>query len=493
MELLLNNSLTNKLENFDHDKNEPIKWYTCGPTIYDSAHMGHARTFMTFDIIRRVLTYLGYNITYVMNITDIDDKIINKVKEQSHDNIVSMENYSKFIKSMEKDFWEDMDNLNILRPTVTTRVTEYIEPMIKYIEIIDKNDMCYPLHGSVYLDSAKFKDKNFKLDIFNRGNETEFTTCEFSSEKKNNGDFALWKAYKEGEGEIWYNSKWGKGRPGWHLECSVMSHFILGYKIDIHSGGIDLIHPHHTNEILQTMAHSNCKDIPIKLFLHSGHLNIDGTKMSKSLKNFITIKDYLQNIGTQQQLRLLFLTHSWYKSMDFSSNSLENTKKIEKTIKDFYSNMESLFRTGNFTSTNYDEKERQLNESFLKIERNVEKNLYNNIETKLVIEELLSGINITYKYLENNKDPVNLNIVKHFFDFMNKIFNMLGIDFLINKNIKNDSEKFITLLVGQREEIRNFIKENREIIPPELLSKLFGMVDDLRAKLKPFISIKDRK
>jgi len=278
MDLLLQNSLTGKLEKFSHDKNVPIKWYTCGPTIYSDAHIGHARTFISFDVIRRVMMHFGYEIIYVMNITDIDDKIINKVKEIGDANTNS---YYDFIKKMENSFWNDMDKLNNLRPTVVTRVTEYIDKIKNYIQKMEDNDLIYVINGTVYIDSEKYKAKGFKWDIFGRATTTEFTDCEFSSDKKNNADFSLWKAAKPGE--ITFDSKWGKGRPSWHIECSTMSKDILGSHIDIHSGGIDLIYPHHNNEIIQSISYENDEKIPIKYFLHSGHLNINGDKMAKSV------------------------------------------------------------------------------------------------------------------------------------------------------------------------------------------------------------------
>ncbi|QKF94144.1 cysteinyl-tRNA synthetase [Fadolivirus algeromassiliense] len=477
-ELFLANSLTGKLEKFEHDKNIPIKWYTCGPTIYDSAHLGHARTFISFDVIRRVMMYLGYNIIYAMNITDIDDKIINKVKQLSPNNEVNDEIYYKFIKEMESDFWADMDSINVLRPTIVTRVTEYIDKIKEYTEKIENNNLAYVSNGTVYVDSQKYIEKGFNWDVFGRATTTEYTECDFSGEKKNNNDFALWKAAKPGE--LKFDSKWGQGRPGWHLECSVMSRDILGDTFDIHSGGIDLIYPHHNNEIVQSIAYNDLNKIPIKLFLHSGHLNINGEKMAKSLGNFITIKKYLQTYSPRQ-LRLLFLLHSWNKPMDFTQNVIDEVNITEKRLIEFYANMEHLRRSNDKNSYTLTQSDMEYLNGFIELKNNIQKLLLQNIDTRNVIKLILDYIQTSYKY---TSVKFNINLVNNFVDYMNEIFNVFGLEF--NKTFRIDkSDIYIDMIVEFRKNIRDIIKPNIKDIPKDISKKIFNELDQIRdSKLK---------
>lgn len=475
MQFHLVNSLTGNLEIFNHDKSKPIKWYTCGPTIYSSAHLGHARTFVSFDIIRRVLIYLGYDIIYVMNITDIDDKIINKVKELSINKEVNNEIYAKFISGMETEFWEDMDKLNIIRPTVVTRVTEYIEKIKKYIEKMEENGLTYLINGTVYINSQKYLEKGYNWDIFNRSVVSEYTECEFSGEKKNNADFSLWKASKTGE--IKFESKWGYGRPSWHIECSAMSNDILGDSMDIHSGGIDLIYPHHNNEIIQSIAHKNINDTSIKYFLHSGHLNINGEKMAKSMGNFITINKFLENCGTSRQLRLLFLLHSWNKPMDFTDDTISEANITEKRILDFYANMDFILRTGNKINTKYSDNDKEYLEFIIKMKNDIHNALLQNIDTRIVIQIILNAINITYKYTETDH---NTSLINTLIDHITKIFSMVGLEFTVNKSDSIASDNLVDIIVDFREDIRINIKKNIKDIPKSVTSDIFKILDDVR-------------
>ena len=292
--LKVNNSLCNeKVEFLTKNGDRTINWYMCGPTVYDAAHLGHARTYLTFDIIRRILSnYFHYDVSLCMNITDIDDKIIQRSNEQK-------KNFAEFAKFWEDSFFKDMRALNIMYPNYITRVSEYIPEIISFIEEIIKKGYAYEKNGSVYFDIEEYKkgnhlyaklvpqDKNQNLDELQ---ETEGALSKDNTqEKKNKGDFALWKTSKKDE--PFWDSPWGKGRPGWHIECSVMSSSIFGDSLDIHSGGIDLKFPHHDNEIAQTEAHDDSKQW-INYFLHTGHLKIEGLKMSKSLKNFKKITDF---------------------------------------------------------------------------------------------------------------------------------------------------------------------------------------------------------
>ncbi|KAL3319624.1 hypothetical protein Ciccas_001693 [Cichlidogyrus casuarinus] len=429
-ELYLYNSLTSKKERFIPQETGKVTWYSCGPTVYDSSHMGHARTYIAFDILRRTMqNYFNFNIYYVMNITDIDDKIIKRARQrylfdqfkQEKHSYEEMKEYIrkaieivdaksktdpepekrtylaqeanrlkdllasaspgnttpeslleasgdalsdlvdkergftvsdfKIFESLprfyENEFHEDMKALNILPPNHLVRVSEYIEPIIKFTQQIIDNGFAYSTpSGSVYFDTNKFAQdpKHFYAKLvptaFGDLNQLAAGEGELSmaGEKKSQSDFALWKASKSGE-PAW-DSPWGKGRPGWHIECSAMASGCLGESMDIHSGGVDLKFPHHDNELAQSEAclgHSHW----VRYFLHSGHLTIDNCKMSKSLKNFITIRQALLQ-HSPRQIRLAFLLHGWKDTLDYGTNTMSEALALDRAFYDFTFNVSHL-------------------------------------------------------------------------------------------------------------------------------------------------------
>ncbi len=300
--LHVSNSLTRELEEFTPLEGRTVKWYICGPTVYDEAHLGHAKTYISFDSIRRIMRdYFHYDVHQVMNITDIDDKIIRKANDTSQE-------FTAISKKFEKEYLDDMEALNVEPPSVLTRVSEYIPEIIAYIQKIIDNGFAYESNGSVYFDVMQFKenpDHNYaKLAPEKVNDEEAFKEGEgvladqtITKEKRNDRDFALWKKSKEGEPK--WDSPWGEGRPGWHIECSAMAHSAFrANDIDIHAGGVDLKFPHHDNEIAQSEAFAE-QDTWVRYWLHTGHLNIGDKKtgvmmkMSKSLKNFTSIKQFL--------------------------------------------------------------------------------------------------------------------------------------------------------------------------------------------------------
>lgn len=305
-----------------HAEKNLVTWYMCGPTVYDHSHMGHAKTYIQSDILRRIMSdYFGYNVKLCMNITDIDDKIIMRANDRG----IKFEELSR---QFETEFFKDCESLNIRLPTVITRVSEYVPEIVAFIQKIIDNGYAYESNGSVYFNVHKYsKSDNHtyaKLDPSKVGNmealaegEGALTAENAPTEKTNPEDFALWKKAKEGEPR--WQSPWGEGRPGWHIECSAMAASIFKeFPIDIHSGGVDLKFPHHDNEIAQSEAYYEC-DNWINNFWHTGHLHIDGLKMSKSLKNFTTIKEMLQTYSARQ-VRFMFLLHSWHVTMNYSQD-----------------------------------------------------------------------------------------------------------------------------------------------------------------------------
>lgn len=334
-----------------------FKWYTCGPTVYDSSHIGHARSYITLDAIRKTLErYFGYNIVYIMNITDIDDKIITKAKESTSS--LSGDISAEFMKlkikleteteeqmkihlatrevsrKYEAEFFNDMAALGVSLPTYTTRVSDYVEEIIKFIEGIEKNGYAYEIEGSVYFDVNKYKESHkYPLMCGVTTQEDQQSLLEegegklTAGHKQRKEDFVLWKKSKTGE-PAWA-SKWGAGRPGWHIECSAMASNIADGFIDMHSGGIDLMFPHHDNEIAQSEGFG--LDNWVGHFIHTGHLHIEGLKMSKSLKNFIKIEELLKK-GTPRELRTMFMLQKYSGPMTYSEESLERAKVVDKKI-----------------------------------------------------------------------------------------------------------------------------------------------------------------
>ncbi|CAM9432383.1 unnamed protein product [Chrysoparadoxa australica] len=263
-----------------------LKWYSCGPTVYDEAHVGHARTYVTFDIIRRVLVHMfGYDLHCAMGVTDVDDKIINRAGERG---IPPQE----LARHYEQSFLKDMARLNVMPMDSLLRVTEHMPNIIAYIQRIMDNGGAYEAEGGVFFD-VEALGATYGEALGCSMKEVAGDTPMLG--KKSHTDFALWKASKPGEPS--WPSPFGEGRPGWHIECSAMTHAVFGEKLDLHSGGIDLKFPHHTNEIAQSECH-NCSRGWCRYWLHTGHLHIDGFKMSKSLKNFVTVREFLEKWGS---------------------------------------------------------------------------------------------------------------------------------------------------------------------------------------------------
>jgi len=313
--LSLYNSLTNQKEIFKPIEPQKVRLYVCGMTVYDYCHLGHARVMVIFDVINRWLRQSGYNVQYVRNITDIDDKIIAKAAEQ---NIAIEELTEKFIIEMNKD----ADALGVLRPDFEPKATNHIDDIINLIQIlIDKGFAYVGENKDVYYSVSKFKDygklSGKTLKDLRAGNRVEIDL-----NKKNNFDFVMWKSAKKDEPS--WDSPWGLGRPGWHIECSAMSNVLLGDHFDIHGGGQDLQFPHHENEIAQSEAANDCK--MANYWLHNGFVKIDDEKMSKSLDNFFTIRSILENY-LPEIVRFFILKAQYRSPLNYSDSQLDDAKQ----------------------------------------------------------------------------------------------------------------------------------------------------------------------
>ena len=307
------NTLTRQKETFIPLEENKIKMYVCGPTVYIFFHIGNARPFMIFDAFRNYMEYRGYEVTYVQNFTDVDDKIIKRANEEG---ISPIEVAEKYIA----EYFKDADALGIKRATVHPRVTENIENIITFIEDLISKGFAYELNGDVYFNSQAYKEYG-KLSKQNLEELNLGARIDVNDEKKHPIDFALWKAKKEGE--IGWQSPWGEGRPGWHIECSVMSARYLGDTIDIHAGGQDLIFPHHENEIAQSEARSGKQFA--RYWMHNGYINVDNQKMSKSLGNFFTVRDILSEFSGQV-IRFFLLSAHYRNPVNFSKELILQAK-----------------------------------------------------------------------------------------------------------------------------------------------------------------------
>ncbi|MGC9072119.1 MAG: cysteine--tRNA ligase, partial [Acidilobus sp.] len=317
---MITNTLGRRKETFRPWSPPLVGMYVCGPTVYDYVHIGHARTFVAFDGVKRYLWLRGYSVTHVQNITDIDDKIIKRASELGVD-------WKQVADTYAKDYLELLGILRV-RVDVHPRVTEHISEIIKFIEgLIEKGYAYAAASGSVYFDVDAYPDYgrlsgNLSKTLWDQGEEA-------SAEKRHPYDFALWKSAKPGE--PWWESPWGRGRPGWHIECSVMSTRYIGPKIDIHAGGSDLIFPHHENERAQ--SESLLGDKWVKYWLHSGMLTIRGEKMSKSLGNIVSLRDAIKEWGPET-IRMWVLTSHYRSSLEYSEQSLSQAKRLVERLRD---------------------------------------------------------------------------------------------------------------------------------------------------------------
>jgi len=314
MALRVFNTLNRKKEVFKPIDPGKVRMYVCGPTVYDSCHIGHARSVVVFDVIARYLKATGYKVIYVRNFTDVDDKIIVKANQLGIDSKAVAE---RFIK----EFYEDMDALNVERATIEPKATDHITQIIQFIEKLIEGGFAYRVEGDVYFSVEKFKEygklSGRKLDEMEAGARIDI------NERKNNPfDFVLWKSAKLGEPQ--WESPWGMGRPGWHIECSVMSSEYLGETFDIHGGGKDLCFPHHENEIAQSESISG--EPFVKYWIHNGFVNINQEKMSKSLGNFLMIKDILKTYHPEV-VRLFLLSNHYRSPIDFTEKAMDEARR----------------------------------------------------------------------------------------------------------------------------------------------------------------------
>ncbi len=331
--LKLLNTLTRKKEIFKPLKNKEVRLYTCGPTTYDFAHIGNFRTYVWQDILKRWLVLRGFKVKHVMNLTDVDDKTIKGARKEG----VPLK---EFTERYNKAFFEDMKTLNIIPANAFPRATGHIKEMVGMIKILMKRGFAYKTNDAIYFDISKFKNygKLSKLKINELKAGARIRTDLYTKEEAQ--DFALWKFWDQEDGNVFWDTQIGKGRPGWHLECSVMSMKYLGKTFDVHTGGIDLIFPHHENEIAQSEATTGKKFV--NYWLHGEHLLVEGQKMSKSLGNFYTLRDILDKGYDAKVIRYLLLSANFKHQLNFTFQSLDAAKNTVGSLFNFLNRLKDV-------------------------------------------------------------------------------------------------------------------------------------------------------
>ena len=443
------NSLTRKKEEFVPLEPGKVSMYVCGPTVYNYFHIGNGRTFIVFDTIRRYMEYRGYEVNFVQNFTDIDDKMINKANEE---NTTVKEIGDKYIC----EYYKDADGLNIKRATTNPRATEYISEIIDFVSGLIEKGYAYEVNGDVYFRTKKFEGYGQligqNLDDLQAG-----ARINVDERKEDPMDFAIWKAQKPGE-PAW-ECPWGLGRPGWHIECSCMAKNLLGDTIDIHAGGMDLAFPHHENEIAQSEALTGKKFA--NYWMHAAFLNVNNQKMSKSLNNFLTARDALKEYDADV-IRFLMLSGHYRIQLNFSNELLESAKASIERLYNAIGNLENLIsEVKNEKMT--DEEIKYLESLDTYRQRYIEKmdDDFNTADAISVLFDLIRDIN----------SNVGINSSKELCEKALELIRELGSPLgILQKTTKGNLEEEIEALIAERQQARK--------------DRNFALADKIRDELK---------
>lgn len=443
------NTLTKQKEEFIPIISGEVKMYVCGPTVYNFFHIGNGRTFIVFDTIRRYLEYRGYKVTFIQNFTDIDDKMINKANDEG---ITVKELGDKYIK----EYYKDADALKIERATVNPRATEYINDIIKFIEQLIENGFAYEVDGDVYYSTKKFASYG-KLGGQNLEDLQAGARISVDERKRDSMDFAVWKAKKPGE-PAW-ESPWGAGRPGWHIECSCMAKKLLGDTIDIHAGGMDLKFPHHENEIAQSEAVTG-KPFA-HYWMHAAFVNVDNKKMSKSLNNFFTAREILEEYDADA-IRFLMLSGHYRIQINFTKELLDSAKSSVERLYNCINNLENL--KNEVSKKTMDDKEKEYLKTLDKYrEKFIEKmdDDFNTADAISVLFDLAKDLN------NNTSIDSSSELCEKVEALIRELANPLGI---LQNHMKKDLESEIQELIDKRQQARK--------------DKDFALADKIRDDLK---------
>ncbi len=453
--LRFHNTLTNNLEEFQPLDGNNVRMYICGPTVWNFAHIGNFRTFTFGDILARYLRYKGYDLTHVMNLTDVDDRIINEAAKQ---NISIDEMTAPFIKA----FWEDMDSIGNLRPTIAPRATEHIAEMIEIIQTLLENGHAYESDGSIYYRISAFPDYGKLSKIKFEGNivggSERIDTDKY--EKEDARDFALWKLVDENDATAW-DAEFGRGRPGWHIECSAMAMKYLGETFDIHAGGIDLQFPHHENEIAQSEGATS--KLFAKTWLHGEFLKIENEKMSKSLGNDFTLRDIISRGVKPLAIRYLLFSVPYDKQLNFTFDNLKGAETTIERLHDFKKRLQDAHLTDGI-NTDLQEKSRGFLNDF-------EAAMDDNLNTSVALAALHNLVRETNTALAHEVVCTeDRSFILHILDKFDSVFGIFGeaqeeiLDTEIEQLIEERQEARRNRNFARSDEIRDLLAEKGIIL-----------------------------
>jgi len=447
MSIRIYNTLTQKKEVFKPIEEGKVKMYVCGPTVYNYIHIGNARPAIVFDTVRRYLEFRGYEVKYVSNFTDVDDRIIKAANENNED-VFSLAD--RFIRA----YFEDIAALGCLKAAHHPRVTENMDIIIHFIKGLIDKDFAYESDGDVYFRTKKFQEygklSHQSIDDLRLG-----ARIEVGEKKQDPLDFALWKAAKPGE--VYWESPWGKGRPGWHIECSAMAREYLGDTIDIHAGGQDLTFPHHENEIAQSESLTG-KPFA-NYWMHNGYINIDNEKMSKSLGNFVLVHDIITQ-HDPNVLRFFMLSVHYRHPINYSEELLNNAKSALERLQTSYQNLKHRLEA----STNLVEDDQKWLDQIANFHNQFIEEMDDDFNTANAISVLFEVSKLANYYLmEKNTSPV---VIRKFLEIFEQFFNVLGLELTKDQLLDEEIEQLITK--------RNEARKNRD----------FHTADQIRDQLK---------
>ena len=443
------NSLTRKKEEFVPLEPGKIKMYVCGPTVYNYFHIGNGRTFIVFDTIRRYMEYRGYEVNFIQNFTDIDDKMINKANEES---TTVKEIGDKYIC----EYYKDADGLNIKRATINPRATEYISEIIEFVSGLIEKGYAYEVNGDVYFRTKKFEGYG-QLIGQNLEDLQAGARINVDERKEDPMDFAIWKAQKPGE-PAW-ECPWGLGRPGWHIECSCMAKKLLGDTIDIHAGGMDLAFPHHENEIAQSEALTGKKFA--NYWMHAAFLNVNNQKMSKSLNNFLTARDALKQYDADV-IRFLMLSGHYRIQLNFSNDLLESAKASVERLYNAIGNLENLIS---------EVKNEKMTEEEVKYIESLDAYRQRYIEKMDDDFNTADAISVLFDLIRDINSNVGINSSKELCEKALELIRELGLPLgILQKTTKGTLEEEVEALIAERQQARK--------------DRNFALADKIRDELK---------
>ncbi len=427
------NTINRKKEDFNPINNGKISLYTCGPTVYDFAHIGNLRAFLFEDLLRKYLEFLEYDVLHIMNITDIDDKTIRQSQKENQTLI-------DFTAFYTKSFFEDLDALNITPAHHYPRATDFVSEMIETIELLERKGYTYTAEdGSVFFKISKFDSygRLARLDPDQLKSGERVEDDEYGKEEGR--DFALWKGYKTGDGNVFWNSPWGRGRPGWHIECSVMSTHYLGNHFDIHCGGVDNIFPHHENEIAQSCAASG--ELFVNYWLHNEHLLVDGQKMSKSAGNFYTLRDLLEKGLNPEAIRYTLISTHYRAKLNFTFEKVETAQKSINKLRELKRRLNNVINSD--CKSAFDDETKNMLEKFTN-------QLGDDLNISGALGEVFIWVNSLFSKIDN--DILEPRFAKGALDALYKIDLVIGV--IDSDFSKGQIDKDIQKLIEDRNDAR---------------------------------------